>query len=147
MEVVTQTPINASREAAWAVLSDLQQWDSWQDILTDVRIAEIAPGAALTFRIQLGQAAWSRAPVDADVLWVRPGAGFAWMGPRNRLMKHAMAGEHWFMLEDHGAQSCTFHHGERFTGGLAPAARLLAKARVETMYADFNRRFKARVEG
>jgi len=145
MDIVTRIEIDAPKEQAWRVLQDVSSWDRWNPAMKKLSVEAFEPGGKVRFTIKLGPGPLGGAAVDCDMAWVRPGEGFAWRGPSNKLLKRLVEGEHYFLIEGRGDR-CIFHHGERFTGPLSGVLEAVAHEKMEAMYSSVNRAFKATVE-
>ncbi len=125
-QVTTEVHIDASPEQVWAVLSDFENYGSWNPFLPSIR-GSMQVGETLT--IQFASQAFGDMEITPIVLAVEDNREFRWKG--KLLFPGIFDGEHFFRLEaEQGGTRLV--HGEDFSG------LLLWFFDLDVMKPDFN---------
>lgn len=105
--------INASAERVWEILVNFTRYPDWNPFVTSV-VGEPTPGKRLKVRLRppggMGMTFRPR------VLVAAPGRELRWIG--RLLFPGLFDGEHSFIIEPTGRNSCRMVQGETFTGVL-----------------------------
>lgn len=140
--ISTSIDISASAEQVWSILMDFAAYPDWNPFIRSIEGRQ-APGSRLRVRIEPpGGSGMTFKPV---VRVSEPDREFRWLG--SVLFRGLFDGEHSFKLQPVSSNSCTFIHGENFTGVLTPMLNFGSmlgntKAGFEAM----NRALKERAE-
>lgn len=140
-EIQTEIRIGATPEEVWRVLTDFGAYTQWNPFVKSVK-GELKEGARLEIFVQIPEGRGMK--FKPKVLRVEPARELRWLG--SLPIPGLFNGEHIFRLEQAGAGSTRFLHGERFTGLVIPfIGGTLDKTRRG--YELMNAALKARVEG
>ena len=138
--VCTEIDIDASIGEVWKVISALESWPSWNDVVRKMT-ARPSLGGKVAFRIHID--GLPGLALAARISEWEPEKGLAWRGGP----KAIFSGNHYFRLEARGDDRTRFIHGEDFTGVVAA---LLMRGgmmdRLKTSYDRFNRSLKKHIE-
>lgn len=137
--VKTHLDLDASAEEAWAVLSDMEGWSSWNPVIPRMK-ADPRLGGKVKFEIHV--APGKPMNLASKIVTWEENRGLAWGGG----LPGVFTGRHYFELEPLEDGRCRITHGEDFRG-LVPAivlneARL---ANIEAAYAKMNEALAAEV--
>jgi hypothetical protein len=141
MDVVSEVTIDASSEAVWRILTDVQRYPQWNPYIREVH-GKLAPGEPIDFRFALF---WRiTLPAQARVLAAVEGHELRWAG--HLLWDGLFRAEHYHIIEPISERAARFAHGERFSGVLmlvlGPFLRVWAPGR----YRAVNLALKQRAE-
>jgi hypothetical protein len=114
MEIKTQIIINATPGKVWAVLTDFENYSSWNPFIKSIT-GEPKVGSQITVSIMPPQG--KKMTFKPTVLVFEHNKEFRWIG--RLLFKGVFDGEHKFELIDNGNGTTIFNHGETFKGILA----------------------------
>ena len=140
-EIKTEIVINSSKEEIWAVLSDLDNYAKWNNIITDVKSSlQVDRGFRFKIRI-LGLAV----PMAAKVHTADENKYLGWGNDYQSWIKVILAAHHYFEIIEISDSQCKFVHGEKFYGvipfALWPSIKTMGKS-----YNKFNESLKLAVE-
>lgn len=105
--------INASADRVWEILVDFPRYPDWNPFVTSVA-GEAFPGRRL--RVRLRPPGGVGMTFRPRVLVATPGRELRWIG--RLLFPGLFDGEHSFIIEPTGKDSCRMVQGETFTGVL-----------------------------
>jgi hypothetical protein len=114
MEIKTQIIINTTPGKVWAVLTDFENYSSWNPFIKSIT-GEPKVGSQITVSIMPPQG--KKMTFKPTVLVFEHNKEFRWIG--RLLFKGVFDGEHKFELIDNGNGTMIFNHGETFKGILA----------------------------
>ncbi len=140
-EVRVETPIEATAEAIWAVLTDLRHYADWNPFIRQVR-GSLEVGGDVRVRADAGLAVPLRfsatvlAHEEARELRWRGHVGAPWIG----------SGEHAFRIEPIDETHVRFVQHEVFSGALPAVMRPVLERRTRALFSAMNNALKARVE-
>ena len=138
--IETSIEVNASADCVWQVLVDFPSYSRWNPFIKSVD-GQATAGNRLTVRLQPpGGMAMTFRP---RVLVASPGRELRWIG--RLLVPGLFDGEHRFVIERTGSDTCRLTQGETFTGILVG---LFGKSLHATAdgFDQMNQALKARVE-
>ena len=140
-EIKTEIVINASKEDIWAVLSNINNYENWNNIITDVKSSlQVDRG----FRFKIAVFGLS-VPMVAKVHRADENRYLGWGNDYQSWIKVVLAAHHYFEIIELSDSQCKFVHGEQFYGVvpfvLWPTIRKMAKS-----YQTFNENLKSAVE-
>lgn len=110
-EIVTEINIDAPYQRVWEILTDFNNYHSWNPFIVQSE-GKAELGSSLTNHMKLGEKINVFSP---KITLVEEGRHFEWLG---KGPLGSFNGNHYFILEPTGAQSCKLIHGERFSGWL-----------------------------
>lgn len=146
MQVETKIEISASPKAVYDQLMNFSSYPDWNPMVTSIS-GDATEGGKLEVDVKIGTG--NAQKFQPIVLRNEPNKEFRWVGVL--LTRFLFRGEHYFIIDDHGqgedANSCTFTHGEKFSGLLIPIFKMQSGSELEGSFASFNNALKARVEG
>lgn len=141
--ILTEEVIKASPEKVWAILTDLDAYESWNPfIISAKRMSPILEqGARLEVHIKPpGKSASKFTPI-LEIF--SPNKELKWRG--SLPIPGLFVGRHYFRLEPIDASSTKFVHGEDFTGLLVPLLGGMLTA-AEKGFKEMNTALKQRAE-
>lgn len=137
----TCVDIDAPAAAAWSVLTDFPAHPLWNPFIARIE-GVVSVGQKLDVALRGRDGAGMRfRPV---VTVVNPGVELRWLG--RLLLPRIFDGEHFFRLEPLPDGRSRFHHGENFSGVIAPFFRKALERDAQQGFEAMNAAFKARVE-
>jgi len=140
-EIKTEIIINAPKEEIWAVLSNIGDYENWNNIITDVK-SSLQVDRGFRFKIALFGLA---VPMVAKVHRVDENRYLGWGNDYQSWIKVILAAHHYFEIIELSDSQCKFVHGEQFYGivpfALWPTIRKMAKS-----YDTFNENLKSAAE-
>ena len=137
----TEITIDASPQAVWAQLTDLDGYESWNPFVVASR-GEVVVGQRLVNRLQPpGGRAQTFKPT---VTVVEPGRTFEWLGRLG--LPGIFDGRHRFDLESTADGGTRLVHRESFSGLLVPFMRRMLDTTTREGFELMNQALKARVE-
>jgi len=107
-EIKTQITINASPQKVWTILSDFENYSSWNPFITSLE-GDVEVGN----KIKVNAGGMNFKP---EVLAYKENKELRWIG--KLLFSGVFDGEHSFELVDNQDGTTTFHHNEKFNGFL-----------------------------
>ncbi len=130
-EVKTEILINASSEKVWEVLTDFENYPSWNPFIKSIS-GNKDVGQILATEIEPP----NRKPMKftPKVLAFEPNKELRWLG--SAAIKGIFDGEHYFKILEQENNIIKFEHGERFSGilvGLMPKLIVDTKLGFEQM--------------
>jgi len=139
--IKTEIVINTSVEKVWKVLTDFENYQSWNPVVPKI---ECHPSIGSTAKIKL-KANGISLPIIAKITDFTINKRFAWGGPDIWLMNKIGNAEHYFELHDLNGNQCLFVHGEEFRGAL-PRALWALISKLEASYNEMNEALKCQSE-
>lgn len=139
-QINVTTEINAPIEQAWKILSDTENWGSWNPLIIKIE-GRIEVGRKVKFTIKIPNI--TTTTMEPVIQRRDEGRGFAWIG--SLPIPNMFDGFHSFDLEpsNHG---CRFIHAETFSGLSIPVIPGFFWRNLEQGYLDMNLAFKRQVE-
>lgn len=143
-QIVTAIDIDAPIERVWSVLSDTDQWDTWNPLMKEVR-GSLHEGGTIKLRFHVDGRAL---PMSVKLEDVKPNERLAWVGPVLKPARFVFFGRHYFELKALEEGRTRLIHGEQFRGLIPDAEWFWPRAEpvIEPAYMAFNEALKARVE-
>lgn len=108
----TEIIINAAKETVWNLLTDFEQYPSWNPFLISVK-GELQAGSRLQNTLQTSSRQFVFKPTVRKVV---PGSYFDWLG--SMFFKGLFDGHHYFGIEEINPGQVKLLHGENFSGVL-----------------------------
>ncbi len=134
--------INASPATVWSILMNFEDYPLWNPFITSIS-GEAVAGKQLTVHIcPPGKKGMTMKPT---ILQCNANRELRWLGSLG--IPHLFDGEHSFIIEDNGNDTCTFHHFENFRGILVPVFRKMLDVNTLQGFEAMNRKLKERAEG
>ncbi len=122
--IKTEIIINASKEKVWRILTDFDNYPSWNPFLINVK-GQLQKGIRLTNTMLNGDKKFTFKP---KVLSVVHQQYFDWVG--SLFVKGLFDGHHYFEIEELAPDQVKLTHGEYFSGLLSTA--ILKKVAEDT---------------
>ena len=128
----TELDIDAPIEEVWSVLSDIENWESWNPVVPKIQ-ARKQLGGGVRFEIHVPPG--KPLKLAAKFLAWEENREMAWGGG----IPGVFSGNHYFRLEPRDAGGCRIIHGEDFRG-LVPLLLFTRKrvANIEAAYSRMN---------
>lgn len=139
-QIRTQIPVDASAEAVWNVLTDLEAFPQWNPFITRAS-GELREGGSL--EIYMEPPGGKVMGFKTRLMAVEPNRELRWVGVF--LHKTLFTGQHYFLIEPRGEGQVTFVHGELFGGLMVPFLGGMLR-KVEQGFEEMNRALKTKVE-
>lgn len=137
--IETAIAINASSEKVWKKLTDFTAYPDWNPMI--IRLdGEARVGAKLKFAVR--QMSGKLLNLAARFKRVDPARELRWAGGLRGLLR----GEHYFVIERTGENSCRFRHGETFSGLLIPLLKLFLEFKGRPLFLALNNALRGEVE-
>jgi hypothetical protein len=137
----TEIEINATPEKVWAILTDFQNYPSWNPFITSL-IGNVEEGSTIIAHIE---------PPDANgmtfklkILVNKLNQELRWIG--RLFFKGIFDGEHIFQLIDNKNGSTTFVQSEIFTGILVPLFSKQLDNNTKRGFEAMNEKLKIKAE-
>jgi len=140
-EIKTEIIINAPKEEIWAVLSNIGDYENWNNIITDVK-SSLQVDRGFRFKIALFGLA---VPMVAKVHRVDENRYLGWGNDYQSWIKVILAAHHYFEIIELSDSQCKFVHGEQFYG-IVPFALWPTIRKMATSYDTFNENLKSAAE-
>jgi hypothetical protein len=141
MQLRTEINIKAPAEKIWSVLTDFQKYPEWNPMIKSFS-GSLIEGSKVAVKLeQPGSAPMRFKPVITKVV---QGQQFAWKG--QLISSLLFGGEHFFEIRDNGNGTCTFLHGENFTGMLIPLLKKMLAGNTKRGFQLMNEMLKERCE-
>lgn len=132
----TQIIINASPTQVWEVLTDFDQYDSWNPFIDYIK-GDIAVGNTIMIKLD-------GMKFKPTVLAYNTNTEFRWIGTLG--FKGLFDGEHKFELIDNGDGTTTFIQSEKFNGILVGLFSKKLDTDTLEQFQSMNEALKARVQ-
>ena len=140
-EIKTQIVINASPEKVWAILTDFNNYGTWNPFIKSIS-GEVKKGSKITARIEPPGA--KGMTFKPKVLAIDAHKTFRWQG--HLLFPGLFDGEHIFELIDNGNGTTTFIQREKFRGILVPLFKKMLDTNTVNGFTQMNEALKALAE-
>lgn len=137
----TEIIINATPEKVWAILTDFENYPSWNPFVTSLT-GEIKVGNKIAVRIEPPEASANSFKPTVTALEVNK--KFSWLGIV--LFRGIFDGEHKFELIDNKNGTTTFVQSENFIGILVPFFKKMLDNNTRRGYEAMNKKLKELVE-
>ena len=111
MEIKTQITINTTPDKIWAVLTDFENYPSWNPFIKKI-IGQPKAGSQIT--VSIAPPKGKGMTFKPTVLTFEHNKEFSWIG--KLFFKGLFDGQHKFELLDNENGTTTFNHGEAFSG-------------------------------
>lgn len=135
----TSIAISASAEQVWEKLSDFGAYPDWNPMIVQLD-GEVKVGSKLKFVVK--QLNGKLMNLAARFKLISPGKELRWVGGAPGIIR----GEHYFVIEKTGENSCRFRHGEVFSGLLIPLLKLFLEYKAKPLYLALNNALRGVVE-
>ena len=140
-EIKTQVIINASPDRVWAILTDFDNYKSWNPFIKSIT-GKVEVGNKITAQLH---------PPDASPMTFKPtvlvfekNKEFSWLG--HLLFKGLFDGKHKFELIDNNNGTTTFIQSEKFNGILVPLFNKMLDNNTTNGFNMMNQKIKQLVE-
>jgi hypothetical protein len=140
-EIKTEILIRATPEKVWAILTDFDNYRSWNPFIRSVT-GEVAVGSTITARLEPPGAGGMT--IKPKVLVFETNKELRWLG--HLVFPGLFDGEHAFELIDTGDGTITFRQTEKFTGILVPLFEKMLDANTTDGFNLMNRKLKESAE-
>ena len=138
--ISTEITINAPREKVWAILTDFNNYYSWNPFIVQSS-GQAVVGTRLVNTMMNGKGTMVFKPV---VLTVKQNEYFDWLG--SLFIKGLFDGHHYFKLEDLGNGQTRLTQGENFSGILAGLLLISIGKQTRKGFEKMNEALKERAE-
>ncbi len=138
--ISTEITINAPREKVWAILTDFNNYYSWNPFIVQSS-GQAVVGSRLINTMMNGKGTMVFKPV---VLTVKQNEYFDWLG--SLFIKGLFDGHHYFKLEDLGNGQTRLTQGENFSGILAGLLLISIGKQTRKGFEKMNEALKERAE-
>jgi hypothetical protein len=140
-EIRTEIVINATPFRVWSVLSDLENYPTWNPFITSIK-GNLIEGNTITARIQPpGSSGMTFKP---RLLVVRRAQELRWLG--HLFFPGLFDGEHIFELNENTDGSTTFVQREKFSGILVPLFKKMLDVNTVQGFELMNKKLKELAE-
>jgi hypothetical protein len=139
-DIRTEIEINASPEKVWQILSDFENFPSWNPFVVKVS-GEPRVGETLKIDVQLPES--MKTSFTPKVLVAEPNKELRWVGT---MPLNTFRGEHFYQIEPLGENKIRFVHGEHFSGWLVGLIWLIIGKQTEKGYRIMNEALKNEAE-
>ena len=137
-EYHTKIEIRSGKEKVWKVLTDFDDYPSWNPLVSRLT-GDISEGGTIDTTITPLNNTFS-----AKLLSLKEYKELIWKG--KRIAGFLLAGEHYFRLIEKGPQQTTLEHGEYFTGILSGFISKKLLNTMENAFIEHKIEKKKRVE-
>ncbi len=141
-ELVTSLEVEADRERAWEVLTDLEAYPEWNPMIRRAS-GELRPGSVL--RVRFEPEGMRGRDYRPRLSVVDPPGELRWTAFLN--LPGVFAFEHYWLLERAGEGRTLLKHGVSVSGILAPLAWKIVERSSRGPFEAMNRAHKERAEG
>ncbi|OUS00595.1 hypothetical protein A9Q81_10440 [Gammaproteobacteria bacterium 42_54_T18] len=139
--IKTEITINAPKEKIWALLSDLDNYQNWNNIITNVK-SSLQVDRGFRFKIDIfGQAV----PMTAKVHRADENQYLGWGNDYQSWVKMILAAHHYFEIIEISESQCKFVHAEQFYG-VVPFVLWPIINKMGKSYERFNESLKSEAE-
>ncbi|MBK6620147.1 MAG: SRPBCC domain-containing protein [Saprospirales bacterium] len=138
--ITTEITIHAPREKVWAILTDFNNYYSWNPFIVQSS-GQAVVGSRLINTMMNGKGTMVFKPV---VLTVKQNEYFDWLG--SLFIKGLFDGHHYFKLEDLGNGQTRLTQGENFSGILAGLLLISIGKQTRKGFEKMNEALKERAE-
>jgi hypothetical protein len=135
VRLLAETHIPAPPDAVWEVLSDVEGWGSWNDVMRDGRCRG---GVGSTLRVTIDTGSFEL-PIAAKIVAWSPGEELAW-----GVTALGFTARHGFRLHGDG-ETTRLQHYEDFGGVFGTLLGWIGKRRTEPRYRRFNEALRDRL--
>ena len=139
-EIRTSIEINAPAEKVWEILTDFENFSSWNPFVTK---AKGVPKAGEKIHIEVQIPGASLQKFKPEILKANENRELRWVGTAP---VKTFRGEHFFIVEPIGKDKCRFIHGELFSGWLVRLIWFLQGGKIERGYELMNKALKEKAE-
>ena len=115
MEILTQIEIKSSKEKIWNLLMDFDHYPDWNPFIIKMK-GQAEVGHKIEVLLSTGKG--KTMLFKPTILKKDLNREFRWIGKLG--IKGIFDGEHFFQIQDSHEGTCTFFHGEKFSGILVP---------------------------
>lgn len=138
--ITTEITINASKEEIWSVLTNIENFHTWNPFMVDSK-GKVEKGNRIVNTMKQGDKKMVFKPVIKSV---RKYEYFSWLG--SLFMPGIFDGYHYFQLEEVTSNKVILTHGERFSGLLSGMIMKKIEAQTKAGFISMNEALKAVVE-
>lgn len=135
-DIQTEIEINASAEKVWQILSDFENFPSWNPFVIKV-LGTPKVGEILQIEVQLPESRLLK--FTPKVLVAEPNKELRWIGTSPL---GSFQGEHFYKIESLDENKIRFIHGEHFSGWAVSLIWLLLGKSIEKGYRIMNEALK-----
>jgi catechol 2,3-dioxygenase-like lactoylglutathione lyase family enzyme len=135
----TSIAINASSEKVWEKLINFNAYPDWNPMIVQLD-GEAKVGSKLKFVVK--QVNGKLLNLAARFKVINPSRELRWAGGVPGIIR----GEHYFVIESTGENSCRFRHGEKFSGLMIPLLKLFLEFKGRPLYLALNNALRGVVE-
>lgn len=139
-DIRTEIEINASAEKVWQILTDFENFPTWNPFVVKV-LGEPKIDEILEIEVQLPES--RKMKFTPIVLKAEPNKELRWVGT---LSLNAFRGEHFYQIESLGENKSRFIHGEHFSGWLVRLIWAIEGEKIEKGYRLMNEALKKEAE-
>jgi hypothetical protein len=139
-DIRTEIEINASPEKVWQILSDFENFPSWNPFV--VKVSGV-PRVGETLKIDVQLPESMKTSFTPKVLVAEPNKELRWVGT---MPLNTFRGEHFYQIEPLGENKIRFVHGEHFSGWLVGLIWLIIGKQTEKGYRIMNEALKNEAE-
>lgn len=136
----TSITINAAGEHVWEKLTDFAAYPEWNPMIVRMD-GQAKLGSKAKFVVR--QLSGKLLNLKARFKRIDPARQLRWLGGLPGIFR----GEHYFVIESTGENSCVFRHGEVFSGLLIPLLKLFLEFKGRPLYLALNNALRSEVEG
>jgi hypothetical protein len=115
MQIETKIEIAASPKIVWQILTQYEAHPSWNPFIRSISGDKHEGGK---IQVHLGPPGTKGMQFKPRILVWNAHREFRWLG--HLLIRGLFDGEHYFIIEENGANHSTLTHGEKFSGILVP---------------------------
>ena len=139
-ELKTEIIINASQETVWQVLTNFEQYASWNPFIVNSSGKAVA-GERITNQMKQGEKTFTFKP---KLIEVQSYQKLEWMG--HLMVPGLFDGHHYFHLEKTGIDQTKLIHGEKFSGLFRTLIMKNLEESTRDGFVRMNRALKERAE-
>jgi len=139
-QIETQITIDASPENVWQVLTNFDEYLSWNPFIKSIE-GNLIKGSKLTVEIQPEN--MKPQIFKPTVISIEKNHQFSWLG--HLWVKGLFDGNHYFELKPKGNKTI-FVHGEKFSGIMVPLIISMIGENTKKDFIAMNEALKAKVE-
>ncbi len=136
-EIKTEILINASPKKVWSILSNFDNYPSWNPFIKSIK-GEVKVGGKIIARIEPPEA--KGMTFKPKILAYETNKELRWIG--HLLVKGLFDGEHIFELIDNGNGTTTFIQREKFKGILVPFFKKMLDNNTKRGFEQMNNKLK-----
>ncbi len=139
--VYSEININASAEKVWSVLTNFQDYPTWNPFIRSISGPLVKGGHLTAFLQPEGEKGMTFKPL---VLQCMPQKELRWIGKLG--ISHIFDGEHTFNITENGNGTVTFRQYEHFRGILIPFFKKMLDKGTLQGFNNMNEKLKERAE-